>query len=238
MSATSGIGRVLAPEGRVNQVMLTILQHVQSSVLLLVSLIPAFAFHALVGWQATHLALWLGVLALLPAGPGLFASLAVSRDFLIEGSYPGHGVRRFVAAYRRGIGELGQWWLVVSLVGLLLAYNLALYGSSDAVFAVALVGLAALLALSVGVSCAAMLAPGSRWLALLASVGSACLRRPHVLLSWVFLTLLVGGSVYLPVVGMSLPLIAPGLAACAILVVNASTGFDASIQKAMPHVDE
>lgn len=233
MSATSGIGRVLAPEGRVNRVMLSILQHVQASVLLMVALIPAFAFHALVGWQATHLALWLGVLALLPAGPGLFALHTVSRAFLLEGSYPGHGVRRFVAAYGRGVAGLWQWWLVVALVGLLLAYNLALYGASDAVLALALVGLAALLALSIGVSCAAFVAPGHGWLSLLAAVGSAGLRRPHVLLSWVFLALLVGGSVYLPVVGVSLPLIAPGLAACAILVVNAATGFDTSIQKAL-----
>lgn len=224
------IGGVLAPEGRVARMLLTILQHVQTSALGLVCLAPAFAFHALVGWQPTHLAVWLGVAAFLPAGPAAFAMLSQARDFLAEGGYPGSGVRRFAASWLRGARELAAWWLLTGFFGLMLAYNLALYPASDSVLAASVTGLAALVAATVGLSCHCLLHGSLGLLARLTSVLAVWLRRPHVVLAQVLLVLLAGLGTLLPVVGPSLALFLPGLAAMGILVVNAMSGFDEQLK--------
>lgn len=232
--STQGIGQqiggVLAPEGRVARMLLTILQHVETSALGLVCLAPAFAFHALVGWQPTHLAIWLGVVAFLPAGPAVFAMLSQSRDFLAEGAYPGHGVRRFAASWLRGARALAGWWLLAGFFGLMLAYNLALYPASDLVLAGSVTGLAALVAATVGLSCHSLLHGPLGLLPRLAAVLAAWARRPHVVLAQVLLAVLAALGTLLPVIGPSLALFLPGLATVGILVVNAMTGFDEHLQ--------
>lgn len=223
----SWIGRILAPDARVAQVLLTIYQHVQASSLMLVTLLPALAFHVLVGWQPTHLAIWLGVISMLTAGPGLFALFSVTADFLAICAYPGSGFKRFFQAFARGAIALWQWWLTAGMLGLLMAYNLALYGQSDGVFMAVLAGIALLAAVSVGLSCSQLQAPQRRWLATVARLGSSVARRPHALLTWLFLIVITVAAVWIPVIGPSMPLIAPALAAMTALLVNGATGFHA-----------
>lgn len=225
------IGMMLAPDGRVSRMLLTILQHVESSIMALVCLVPAFAFYALVGWQPTHLAAWLGVTSLLPAGPVVFALLSVSRDFLAEEGYPGRGIRRFVGALRRGTRALAPWWLLAWFVGLMLAYQLALFGASDGVFIGVVAGLAVLLLGSIGLSCAVLAGSEKGMLGLVAEVARAAAARPHVLGAWLLLGTAVPMAGFVPLIGTSLVLLLPGLFATGLLVVNAMTGFDTALQR-------
>lgn len=231
------VGSWLAPEGRLSRMLLTILQHFESSALFVVCLMPALAFHALVGWQPTHLAVWLGVASLVPAGPGLFALLAVSRDFLAENGYPGHGIRRFSAAFVRGLDRLATWWALTAFLGLLLAYNLAIAGASDAVLVGSIVLLACICATTVGASVAVLTGADAGLLSLLAAVATVAIRRPHVVLTWILIGVTTGLACLLPVIGTSLALVLPGLAATAVLVVNAMTGYDDVASRRAAHAD-
>lgn len=199
------------------------------SVCLLLAFAPYLVFERLVGWQPSHLAVWLGAASLAPAGPALCGLLGAMRVAVGERDYPGRPVRRFADAVRAGAPRLrGVWWAVPP-AALLLGYDAMLY--RDAVPAAsALVALAGALVavLLVGVTVVGVTvvgADGGGLLSALHATLAAFLRRPLVPVAW--LALLAGAVLVtrLPVVGPSLVLFAPAGWAAAVDVVNRSWGF-------------
>ena len=220
---------LFAYDGLIGRLLLSIFQFFIVSVQFLATALLAALYDRFVGWQATHVAVWLGALAVLPIGPGVYAVLAAMRDFLAEGGYPGAPIRRFWRAYRDGATRLWWWWLGATAFAVLLAYNAALYGETGAVVAGIIIGAALVVVASVAICCAVLLGVRGRPLQLAAvAFGSAAL-RPHVVLVWLFLLVAAAGASAIPVIGPSLALFLPALAGWAVLIVNAATGFDAKV---------
>jgi len=223
---------LFAYDGLIGRLLLSIFQFFIVSVQFLATALLAALYDRLVGWQATHVAVWLGALALLPIGPGVYAVLAAMRDFLAEGGYPGAPIRRFWRAYRDGATRLWWWWLGATAFAVLLGYNAALYGESAAVFAGIVIGAAVVAAASVAVCCAVLLGARGRPLQLLTAAFGAATVRPHAVLAWLFLLVAAAGAAAIPVIGPSLVPFLPALAGWAILIVNSATGFDAKLSAA------
>ena len=111
-----------------------------TSVLFGATAVPYGVFAALVGWQPTHLAVWLGVATLLPLGPSLHGLLATAEAVLAEDA-PSAAARTFVAAWWLSARELWWFWLGASALLVAMAYRLSLAWSSDpAVASVSVVG--------------------------------------------------------------------------------------------------
>jgi len=195
------------------------------SVCFLLAFVPYLLFERLVGWQPSHLAVWLGALSLAPAGPALCGLLGSMRVLVGDRDYPGNPVRQFVAAIRAGSPRLRRLWWAVPPAALLLGYDAVLYG--DAVPAApALVALAGVLATVLLVGMTVVGSGGTDGLRSAAHATlSSFLRRPLIPLAW--LTLLAGAVLVtrLPVVGPSLLLFVPAGWAAAVDVVNRSWGF-------------
>ena len=223
---------LFAYDGLIGRLLLSIFQFFIVSVQFLPTALLAALYDRIVGWQTTHVAIWLGALALAPIGPGVYAVLASMRDFLAEGGYPGAPIRRFWRAYRDGATRLWWWWLGVTAFTVLLGYNAALYGESGVVFAGIVTGAALAAAASVAVCCAVLLGAHGRPLQVLTTAFAAGAARPLVVLAWLFLLVIAGGAAAIPLIGQSLVLFLPALAGWAILIVNAATGFDAKLRAA------
>lgn len=220
------------------------------SLCFLLAFTPYLLFERLVGWQPSHLAIWLGASSLAPAGPALCGLLGAMRVLVGDREYPGRPVRQFVGAVRAGAPRLRPWWWAVPAVALFLGYDAVLYRDAvpSAPALVAVVGVL-ITVLLVGVTVVgggdagaagggagasgAEAAAGSDvgGTAGLRSVAhatlSSFLRRPLVPLAW--LALLAGAVLLtrLPVVGPSLVLFAPAGWAGAVDVVNRAWGFPA-----------
>jgi hypothetical protein len=198
-----------------------------SSVCFLTFLLPYLAFERLVGWQPTHLALWLGVASLVPVAPAARGLLGAMHDVVVQREYPGAPARRFFRGVRAASRGLRQVWCAVPVGVLLLGYDVALYGSASLAvpILVALVGVA-IAVLLVGAS---VLDVHGReavgWPMTVHQTGAALGRRPVVVLAWVFL--LVAGVVVtrLPSVGASLALFVPAAWAGAVDVVSHARRF-------------
>lgn len=223
---------LFAYDGLIGRLLLSIFQFFVVSVQFLATALLAVLYDRIVGWQATHLAVWLGALALLPIGPGVYAVLAAMRDFLTEGGYPGTPIRRFWRSYRDGATRLWWWWLGAAAFAVLLGYNAALYGESAIVFAGIVIGGALVVVASVAVCCAALLGVRGRPLQLVAAAFGSAARTPHAVFAWLFVLVAVAGASAIPVIGPSLALFLPALAGWAILIVNAATGVDAKLATA------
>jgi hypothetical protein len=223
---------LFAYDGPIGRLLLSIFQFFIVSVQFVATAMLAVLYDRIVGWQTTHVAIWLGALALTPIGPGVYAVLASMRDFLAEGGYPGAPIRRFWRAYREGAARLWWWWLGVTAFVVLLGYNAALYGASGVVFAGIVIAAALVAVASVAVCCAVLLAARGRRLQLLAAAFAAGAARPLVVLAWLLLVVVASAAAAIPVVGTSLMLFLPALAGWAILIVNATTGFDAKLRAA------
>lgn len=223
---------LFAYDGLIGRLLLSIFQFFVVSVQFLATALLAVLYDRIVGWQATHLAVWLGALALLPIGPGVYAVLAAMRDFLTEGGYPGTPIRRFWRSYRDGAARLWWWWLGAAAFAVLLGYNAALYGESAIVFAGIVIGGALVVVASVAVCCAALLGVRGRPLQLVAAAFGSAARTPHAVFAWLFVLVAVAGASAIPVIGPSLALFLPALAGWAILIVNAATGVDAKLATA------
>jgi hypothetical protein len=223
---------LFAYDGLIGRLLLSIFQFFVVSVQFLATALLAVIYDRIVGWQATHLAVWLGALALLPMGPGVYAVLAAMRDFLAEGGYPGAPIRRFWRAYRDGATRLWWWWLGVAAFAVLLGYNAALYGESAIVFAGIVIGAALVVVASVAVCCAVLLGVRGRPLQLVAAAFGSASRRPHAVVAWLFVLVAVAGASAIPVIGPSLALFLPALAGWAILIVNAAAGVDSKLAAA------
>lgn len=204
------------------------------SVCFLLAFTPYLLFERLVGWQPSHLAIWLGAASLAPAGPALCGLLGAMRVLVGDREDPGRPMRQFVGAVRAGAPRLRRWWGAVPAAALFLGYDAVLYReavpSAPALVAVVgvlitvlLVGVTAVAGADVGAAGAG--AEGLRSAA--HATLSSFLRRPLVPLAW--LVLLAGAVLLtrLPVVGPSLVLFAPAGWAGAVDVVNRAWGFPA-----------
>lgn len=223
-SRTAGVAArmraILALDGPVAGTALAIFQYFVVSVSFLGCLGPALVFTALVGWQSTHLAIWLGAAALLPLAPATYALLRSTRRLLAERGEARAG-RLFWSSFASGCRTLAWVAIAASAVVLLLAYDFALFGRSDAmllfVAASGAVSLAFFIAVSV-LAAAAKDVPGA--VALATAAATVIGRRPHVVLSWLLLTGSGAAALALPVVGPPLALFLPALLGVGIHICN------------------
>jgi len=217
--AVARVRAILALDGPLAALLLTVFQYFLVSVSFIGCLVPAFAFEALVGWQATHLALWLGALSLLPLVPAGYALLRSSRRLLAERGDARAG-RQFWRSFAQGCRML--WWaaLAQTVVVLLLAYDFALFGSSDAVMLLVMGAAALAAAVLVGVCIVAAARGVQRPIETIAVAVRVMARRPHIALSWLLLIALGLAATTLPLAGAALPLFLPALLGVGIHVCN------------------
>ncbi|WP_203581854.1 hypothetical protein [Microbacterium hibisci] len=223
-TGTAGRVRVLlALDGPVAATMLTVFQYFVVSISFIGCLVPVVAFTALVGWQPTHLALWLGVLSLLPLVPAGYALLRSSRRLLADRA-DAQGGRLYWRSFVVGCRTL--WWAAAgaSAVALLLAYDLALFGDSDAMllFVAAGAAVAVMLLIAVCVVAAAGVAAGvaRRPIETLSVAARAVARRPHIGLAWLLIIALGLIGAGLPIIGSAFALFLPALLGAAIHICN------------------
>ncbi|KAF2413911.1 hypothetical protein B1729_07570 [Microbacterium sp. B35-04] len=167
----SRVRTLLALDGPLAATVLTVYRHFLLSVSFIGCLVPVLAFTALVGWQATHLAVWLGAAALLPLVPATYALLRGARSLLAERGDAPAG-REFWTSFARGCRDL--WWAALGLgvVVVVLQYDLALFGGADAVVLLAAAAAALAVVLLIGVCVVAAAQPVN------AGVSSAGARAP------------------------------------------------------------
>lgn len=218
MTAVSGLGArvasAVAYDAPLSRALLFVWHHFAVSAQFIACLVPALAFTALVGWQPTHLAIVLGVVSLAPAGPGLAALAAVS-DARLDPLSDVRTGRWFWTAYARATRELWWWWLAATGVALLLAYDLALFGASDTVLVGVVLAATVLVVFSIGLSDGVRQGASRRPVAALAAAGTVLVRRPVATVTRFFLVWAVAAAPAIPLIGWSLLLFAPSLAASA-----------------------
>ncbi|MEU6249074.1 hypothetical protein [Glycomyces sp. NPDC047010] len=215
----------LAYDSRLSRTLLGVFWWFATSVQLLATAVP-FAAAGQLG--LTHLGLWAGALAALPAGPGLYAALSCMRDFAAEG-YPGAPFRTFWRAWAQGWNRLWRIWTGAAVLGLLLAYNAVLYGGGDLAFAAICAAAALVLASLIAVASASLAGADGPALAVLTAALRAAARRPQAPVAWLALAALAYGAALVPVIGPNLALFTPAAAAWSVLIVNAATGFDRQV---------
>lgn len=229
MSTThvSRVGRLLGYDGVIATLLLGAFRYFLISLSFVVCLLPALAFQALVGWQATHLALWLGSASLLTVAPALQA-LIVSAAPLLDGD--AHPVRAFWSALADAVRTRAGMAALLATATLVLGYDVALLGSDGAV----LLGAAAIGAVVLTVVLAVAFLPDSpqRGGALLIRAVRVIALRPHLALVWLLLTAFAVVSTSVPVVGAVAWLSAPALAAVAAVVCNRALGFESAREQA------
>lgn len=190
------------------------------SVGVILAALPYFAFEALVGWQPTHVAVWLGSLSLLPLGPGVAAALA-SQTAWLRGVKPTLDLplrffRTFVDVARRG----ALWWLLQSFFIAMLSYNGFLFAASDLAFVAVVAGFAVLVAWSLQVGLELARDTDASGLALIASAGRSLARAPHLALAGLIVVFLGAMVVSIPAIGPSLGLLVPGAVAWGVAAVH------------------
>jgi hypothetical protein len=219
VSALGRLRGLAALEGPLATAVLTVFQYFLVSVSFWGCLVPTFAFLALVGWQPTHVALWLGALSLLPVVPAVYALIRSSRRLLAERAEARAG-RLFWASFVRACRTLAWAALAVVVVTLLLAYDVALFGPSDAMLLFAVGAAALVLVLMVGICTVAASRSVHPPLDVATAAVKAIARRPHVALSWLLLVGLGMGAMTLPVVGSALAMFLPALLGVGIHICN------------------
>jgi hypothetical protein len=218
ISAPSLLGRLLGYDGVIATLLLGAFQFFLVSLSFIACLTPALAFQALVGWQSTHLALWLGAASLSTAAPALQALVTAAAPLLRGDRAAGAFWRGFADAVRtrRAIA------LLPSAAALVLGYDVALLGADGAV----LLGATAIAALvSAVVIAVSFLDSPLRGAALLIAAVRIVMLRPHLALAWLLLAALAILATTLPVIGAVAWLSAPALAAVAAEICNRSLGF-------------
>ncbi|WP_442576375.1 hypothetical protein ACSBPH_04350 [Microbacterium sp. F51-2R] len=221
------VGRIiamLAYDGPIATALLRVFQFFLVAVSFVACLAPVLLFDALVGWQPTHLALWLGAASLLPVAPAVLGALSAARRVLLVSGGTGPA-RTFWRGFARGVRSL--WWLAAAMSAavLVIGYDLALMGDSDTMLLFATLGLSLLLVLVVGISSVAESSATTRPRALTVAAVRAIIARPHVALSWVLLIAAGVGASILPMIGGTVALFAPALVASAIVICNRTLNF-------------
>lgn len=225
MSSTETQRGLFAYDGRLARVLLAVFQHFAVSVLFLLTALPAVVVDQASG-SVSHAAIWLGVLAALPIGPGAYAALSGMRGFIAERGYPGSPFRRFWKAFADGAMRLRWLWAGAAGIGLLLAYNAALYGDGDGAFLAIMASGALIAVAAVAVCCVALQGASGRPLEVLTIALHAATARPLAPLSWLAVLVAALAATQAPIFGPNLALFLPAVSAWAILTVNRRLGFD------------
>lgn len=208
-------------EGPVARTALVVWFAFLTSVCFLVLLLPYLAFERLVGWQPTHLAVWLGAVSLAPVAPAARGLLGAVHALVEEREHPGRPVGRFFSGIGAASAGLRRAWWAVPVLALLLGYDAAIYGHGTPAVPV-LVAVAALAVAVLVVAATVLDVHGSgtqHWWPTVRAAGGLVLRRPLVALAWLVLgvlAVLVSGT---PLVGPSLALVVPAAWAGAVDVV-------------------
>lgn len=218
--------RGFAYDGRVAGTALTFFHLFLVSALFLLTTLPYLAFERLVGWQPTHLAVWLGVLSLVPIGPGGFAVLATMRAQRTEGPLPHAPVRSFWRAFDQGFRGLGWWWLGSALLGLIVGYDLSLFGDNDAVFLGASLVVLLVVLTTIALSLGVLHGVTGRPVQLLSATLGTVVRQAYLPASWLLLIACAWAVTQLPVIGGSLALFAPAACGWAIAMTGAKLWTD------------
>jgi hypothetical protein len=226
ISAPSRLGLLLGYDGEISTLLLGAFQYFLVSVSFIACLLPALAFQALVGWQGTHLALWLGSASLLTVMPGLQA-LVVASARLLDGEV--RPVRAFWSGFADAARTRWAMSLLLSGAALVLGYDVALLGADAAV----LLGAVAIAAVVAGILLAAAFLSDSTLhaAALLVAAARIVMLRPHLALVWLMLAALAVLATTIPVVGAVAWLSAPALAAVAAQICNRALGFTAARER-------
>lgn len=220
--ATGVAARVLvfvALDGAVASMLLAVFGFFTVSVSFAACLIPAVAFAALIGWQPTHLALWLGAATLLPLAPATYAVLRSTRRLLAHGSDARAG-REFWTSFVSGCRRLAWAAVATTAIVLLLAYDVALFGASDAMLLFTAAAAALVIALLIGLCAAAAAQDGLGPIETLTIAVRVIARRPHIALSWLLLVALGAGIASLPILGAPVALFLPALIGAGIHICN------------------
>lgn len=217
---TSRLGRLLGYDGVIATLLLGAFRYFLVSLSFVACLVPMLAFQALVGWQATHIALWLGAAAVLTVGPALHGLTRAAAALLdSEPHVAGTFWKGFTDAVRHRWGSA----LALSFAVLVLGYDVALLGA-DAGVLLGAVAVAAVVAATV-VSTAFLSDSPLRGAAFALAAMRLVALRPHLALVWLLLAALAALATSLPVIGAVGWLSAPALAAVAATICNRALGF-------------
>ncbi|MFK4762621.1 hypothetical protein ACI3KS_16965 [Microbacterium sp. ZW T5_45] len=223
---TSRLGRLLGYDGVIATLLLSAFRYFLVSLCFVACLAPLLVFHAMVGWQPTHLSLVLGAAALLPLAPALHALLRASAA-LLDGDH--HVVRTFWRGFADAVRVRWGTAVAVSVAALVLGYDVALLGAGAGVLlgAVAAAGVV----IAVVVAGAALSDSPVRGAAFAAASVRIVMLRPHLALVWLLLGALGVAATTLPMIGAVAWLSAPALAGVAAVICNRSLGFETARQK-------
>lgn len=215
---------LLAYDGIIAALLLRILAIFVVSTSFFACIAPAILFQLIVGWQGTHLAIWLGSLSVTPVLPAVTAALVSADRRLLTGEPAGAG-RVFWSAFARA--SRAQWvvCVAVSAVVLVLAYDFALFGAHDVVFVSVAGALVVVVVAIVAIASTSAEDPSLGRRDVVIRAVRAVARRPHIALCWLLLIAIAGAASTLPIVGGAAVLSAPALVACGVVVCNRALGF-------------
>lgn len=217
------VRRFVAYDSPVSQTILTVWGVFVASACAWLLLLPQLAFELLVGWQPTHLAIWLGVASLVTVGPMLRGLLAASTAILAEKGYPSHLARAFFSAISHAPRSLWALWALVLPIGLFVAYDVVLAAGSPARMAPAIV-LGVLLMLLL-VAAGVLAEPGQGLVEVVTEAAVALARRIWLPLTWLFLLAVCLLLTRIPVLGPTVALFVPALWGLGVALVNGTWGF-------------
>ena len=226
-TVTSRLGRLLGYDGIIATLLLGAFRYFLVSLSFVACLVPMLAFQALVGWQSTHLALWLGAAAVLPVAPALHGLIRAAAALL--DSEP-HGAQIFWRRFADAVRHRGGSALALSAAVLVLGYDVALLGADAGV----LLGAAAVAAVVAATVVAGAFLSDSplRGAAFALAAVRIVMQRPHLALVWLLLAVLATLATSLPVVGAVAWLSTPALAAVAATICARTLGFDSARERA------
>ncbi|MGJ0389843.1 hypothetical protein [Microbacterium sp. CGR1] len=218
---TSRLGRLLGYDGVIATLLLGAFHYFLVSLSFVICLVPLLVFQSLVGWQATHIALWLGAAAVLPVAPALHG-LTTAAAALLDSET--HVAQTFWRAFADAVRHRWGSALALSAAALVLGYDIALLGADAGV----LLGAVAVAAVVAAIVVAAAFLSDSplRGAAYALAAARIVLQRPHLALVWLLLAALAGLATSLPVIGAVAWLSTPALAAVAATICTRTLGFD------------
>ncbi len=230
-ASTSRVARVLGYNGPVATLLLTVFQYFLVSASFVACLGPALLFQALIGWQGTHLALWLGAVSLITLAPAV-QGIASAADALLDRGADAHAGRTFWTAFADAVRTRWGSAIAVSAAALLLGYDIVLLGADAGVLLSAAVGAAFVTVLLLASSFALAEGSGRRGMALAIAAGRIVLLRPHLALAWLLLVLIAAIATTVPVLGAVAWFSVPALAAVAAVICNRALGLPDAVERA------
>lgn len=223
---TSRLGRLLGYDGVIATLLLGAFRYFLVSLSFVACLVPMLAFQALVGWQATHIALWLGAAAVLPVAPALHGLTTAAAALLDSDS---HAAPLFWRGFADAVRHRWGSALTLSAAVLVLGYDIALLGADPGV----LLGAVAVAAVVAAIVVAGAFLSDSplRGAAFALAAARIVMQRPHLALVWLLLAGLAALATSLPVVGAVAWMSMPALAAVAATICARTLGFDSARER-------